>query len=142
MAQSGPGNPDSYGFSDDADIILRSSDNVDLYVIGAFLRHVSPVFKNMFALSGSDNNEKKDNLPVVPVSEDSGTLRLLLDIIYPYEEEPRLSSPVIAWKVSKAARKYLMNIIESKLKRHIANSKLIAEKPLTRRTLNTPIHKL
>ena len=34
------GNPNSYGFSDDADIILRSSDNVDFYVIGALLRYV------------------------------------------------------------------------------------------------------
>ncbi|KAM6497233.1 hypothetical protein JOM56_007706 [Amanita muscaria] len=105
----------SYGFSDDADIILRSSDNVDFYVISALLRYVSPVFKDMFALSGSDNNEKKDNLSVVP---------------YPYEQKPRLSSPSIAWKVSKAARKYMMDIIESKLKRQITNSQLIAEKPL------------
>ncbi|KAM6497231.1 hypothetical protein JOM56_007704 [Amanita muscaria] len=154
------GNPDSYGFSDDADIILRSSDNVDFYVISALLRYVSPVFKDMFALSGSDNNEKKDNLPVVPVAEDSETLCLLLDIIYPYEQKPRLSSPSITWKVSKAARKYLMNIIESKLKRQITNSKLIAEKPLSicaiaidleweevatnaaQRTLNTPLPEL
>ncbi|KIL69184.1 hypothetical protein M378DRAFT_157423 [Amanita muscaria Koide BX008] len=155
-----PANPNSYGFSDDADVILRSSDNVEFYVISALLRYVSLVFKHMFASSESGNDEKKDNLPVVPVAEDSETLCLLLDIIYPYQKKPQLSSPFIAWKVSKAAQKYLMNIIESKLKRHIANSKLIAEKPLSiyaiaidlgwegvaldaaRRTLTTPLQKL
>ncbi|KIL69183.1 hypothetical protein M378DRAFT_7888 [Amanita muscaria Koide BX008] len=155
-----PGNHYSYGFSDDADIILRSSDNVDFYVIGAFLRYVSLVFKHMFASSESDNDEKKDNLPVVPVAEDSETLCLLLDIIYPYKKKPQLSSPFIAWKVSKATQKYMIDMIESKLKRQIANSKLIAEKPLSmyaiaidlgweemaldaaRRTLTTPLQEL
>ncbi|KAM6497234.1 hypothetical protein JOM56_007707 [Amanita muscaria] len=152
-----PGNPDLYRYSDDADIVLRSSDGVDFYVISALLRYVSPVFKDMFSWSRSDNDEKKDNLPVVPVGEDSGTLRFLLDTIYPYEEEPRLPSPLIAWKVSKATQKYMMNTIENKLKRRIANSRLL---PLSiyaiaidleweevainaaRRTLNTPLQKL
>ena len=75
--------------SNDADVILRSQDNVDFRVIKLFLSYSSPFFKGMFDLpqsplpSAPDSNEMKDGLPIIIVSETSNTLDRLLRLCYP-----------------------------------------------------------
>ncbi|KIL69156.1 hypothetical protein M378DRAFT_157389 [Amanita muscaria Koide BX008] len=113
-----------------ADLILRSSDRVDFYVLGAFLRYVSPTFRTMFALNTGpgqvvDDNEKKDGYPVVCLAEDSNTLRLLLDSIYPSSEERCLHDVGLFWKAAKASQKYCMKIIEDKLRKRVLTSYLM-----------------
>ncbi|KAM6496650.1 hypothetical protein JOM56_007123 [Amanita muscaria] len=111
-----------------ADLILRSSDHVEFYVLGAFLRYVSPTFRTMFALNTGqavDDNEKKDGYPVVCVAEDSSTLRLLLDSIYPTAEERPLYDVGLFWKAAKASQKYCMKIIEDKLRKRVFASDLM-----------------
>ncbi|KAM6492694.1 hypothetical protein JOM56_012418 [Amanita muscaria] len=111
-----------------ADIVLRSSNHVDFYVLEAFLRYVSPTFRTMFALN---INEKKDGHPVVCVAEDNRTLRLLLDSIYPTSEERHLDDVGLFWKAAKASQKYCMEIIEDKLRKRIFASDLMKNKSLS-----------
>ncbi|KIL69205.1 hypothetical protein M378DRAFT_21413 [Amanita muscaria Koide BX008] len=146
-----------------ADIVLRTSDDVDFYVIGPFLRFVSPVFMDMYTLNhgpAAEENEKKDGRPLIRLEEDSRTLRLLLDTIYPYAKDPPLTDVSLFWKIGKASKKYIMDVIEEKLQLWIVSSDLIATSPLriyaiaidlgwegvameaARRTLQTPLEKL
>ncbi|KAM6492693.1 hypothetical protein JOM56_012417 [Amanita muscaria] len=103
-------------------------------ILGAFLRYVSPIFRTMFALNigqAVEDNEKKDGHPVVCVAEDSKTLRLLLDSIYPTSEERPLDDMGLFWKAAKASQKYCMKIIEDKLRKRIFASDLIKNNPLS-----------
>lgn len=71
----------------DADVILRSCDNVDFKVFKSFLSFSSPFFKDMFTLpqlpEGNNSSEIKDGLPVITVTEESKTLERLLLLCYP-----------------------------------------------------------
>ena len=102
-----------------ADVILRSSDNVDFRVFKLFLSLASPVFETMFGLpqpsEGANPDEGTDDgLPVVPVSEDSETLDALLRFCYPstLAEDPSLENFIFAAKVLEAAKKYSLDAIE------------------------------
>ncbi|KAK2462739.1 hypothetical protein APHAL10511_005257 [Amanita phalloides] len=115
-----------------ADIVLRSSDRVDFYVVKAFLRYVSPFFKDLFELDQefiTEEHEERKGLVVIPVMETSDTLRLLLDYIYPQETEPQLNDAALFLKSAKAAQKYCMEKIENKFKKRILDSSLMNSEP-------------
>ena len=115
-----------------ADTDIRTSDNVNFYVLGNFLCYVSQVFKDLFDLNRGaavEHNEKKDGYPVIPLLDDSATLRFLLDLIHPRIEERQLDNVTLFWNVSRAAKKYCMDIIEGKLRARILTSDLIDEEP-------------
>lgn len=73
----------------DADVIIRSSDNIDFRVFKLFLSFASPVFKDMFTLpqvtEGNNLDETKDGLPIVQVTEDGETLKNLFLLCYPVD---------------------------------------------------------
>ena len=102
-----------------ADIILRSSDNIDFRVFKLFLSLASPVFETMFGLpqpsEGADPDEEtKDGLPVVSVSEGSKTLDALLRFCYPstLAEDPSLDGFMFATEILEASKKYSLDAIE------------------------------
>ncbi|KAI9464709.1 hypothetical protein HD554DRAFT_2280652 [Boletus coccyginus] len=70
-----------------ADIILRSSDNINFRVFKLFLSLASPFFETLFDVprptQTSEDQEIKDGLAVVPVTEHSKTLDPLLRFCYP-----------------------------------------------------------
>jgi hypothetical protein len=69
-----------------ADLILRSSDNVDFRVFKSFLSFVSPFFQRMLTLPQSERpegNDQKDGLPVIPMAESSEVVNKLLNFCYP-----------------------------------------------------------
>ena len=73
---------------DDADIVLRSSDDVDYQLHKQILSVASPFFKDMFSLQQPTIKEKEKlvilegrNVPVIKVSEISYTLDSLFRII-------------------------------------------------------------
>lgn len=114
-----------------ADLILRSSDDVDFQVFKWILSDASDVFAGMFSLPpassvGSDVSTRSDDMrrssqiPVVPVTEDSNTLEALLRLCYPLCIVPDYDSfddikPVVA-----AAHKYQLDhalrILEPRMK--------------------------
>jgi hypothetical protein len=63
-----------------ADVILRSSDNVDFRTFRVLLSLASPVFETMFGLPQPGKN---DGLPVVSISEHSRTIETLLKLLDP-----------------------------------------------------------
>lgn len=72
--------------SPSADVILHTSDGVDFRVIKAILCLASPVFADMLHLKSRDSDLHPDDLPIVNVSEDSGTIANLLQVCYPVED--------------------------------------------------------
>ncbi|KAI0339871.1 hypothetical protein BDW22DRAFT_1360903 [Trametopsis cervina] len=66
--------------SDDADIILLSSDNIELRVHKLILGRASSVFHDMFTVPTTDHAK---GIQTVPVTEDGSTLTKLLQLCYP-----------------------------------------------------------
>ncbi|KAF8635045.1 hypothetical protein AX15_000581 [Amanita polypyramis BW_CC] len=138
--QANPGQPTSnvtdaekpFDSSAKADMILRSSDSVDFFVLKSFLSFVSSVFDDMFSLNrgvAAQGTDARNGLFIVPLTEDSVTLYNLLLLIYPYAKQP-IDEVAVIVKMARAARKYLMDEIDGKLRRSLTESKKMAEQPL------------
>ena len=69
----------------DADLIIRSSDQVDFHVHQSNLGMASVAFEDMFTISGPSHREQGQKKPVVNLTEDSKTLHRLLTMCYPIE---------------------------------------------------------
>ncbi|KAL6300880.1 hypothetical protein BKA93DRAFT_501364 [Sparassis latifolia] len=99
-----------------ANIILRSSDNIDFCVHSVILSEASPFFKDMFSLqqpivdrTKSNNTvEYRDGRPVITVGEDSRTLDGLLRLCYPITD-PELKDLLLVRPMLEAALKYQMD---------------------------------
>jgi hypothetical protein len=82
-----------------ADVILRSSDNIDFRGFKMFLSYASPVFKDIFTLpqvsTGDNRNEMRDGLPIIPVGEERKTLESLLLLCYPMTAVDHLASKTL-----------------------------------------------
>ncbi|KAI6149634.1 hypothetical protein BKA82DRAFT_920659 [Pisolithus tinctorius] len=115
-----------------ADVILRSSDDVDFRVFKLFLSLASPFFETLFDFPQpseemSTDVEFKDGLPIVPVSEDSKTLDPLLRFCYPctLSEDPVLEDFRDVVNVLEAAKKYSLNGIERTVCKSLFNPKIL-----------------
>ena len=119
-----------------ADIILRSSDNIDFRVFKLFLSLASPFFETLFDIPQPDEEieaqEIRDGLPVIPVTEDSKTLDALLRFCYPctLADDPKLEVLKDAVDVLEAARKYSLDVIEMKARKAIVSPKILEVEPL------------
>ncbi|KAI6149635.1 hypothetical protein BKA82DRAFT_161565 [Pisolithus tinctorius] len=120
-----------------ADVILRSSDDVDFRVFKLFLSLASPFFETLFDLPQpseemSTDVEMKDGLPVIPVSEDSKTLDPLLRFCYPctLAEDPALEDFRDVINVLEAAKKYSLDAIEQTVCKSLFNPKILEENSL------------
>jgi len=112
--------------------VLRSSNNVHFYVLGAFLRYVSPTFRDLFSLgkgSAESGNEIKDGHPVIPLTEDDRTIRCLLSIIYPSIDEPDLVDGRLLIKVWRMAEKYDMDMVVAKVQKHLLKDQWMKDQP-------------
>jgi BTB/POZ domain len=67
----------------DANLIIRSSDNVNFRVHKSLLAMVSPFFKDLLSLPQPSDGEIIDGLPVVQLPECSELLMCLISILYP-----------------------------------------------------------
>ncbi|KAG1880580.1 hypothetical protein C8R48DRAFT_829897 [Suillus tomentosus] len=119
-----------------ADVILRSADGVEFRVFKLFLSLASPFFETLFGLpqapDGASDQEMKDGLAVIAVSEDSKTLDSFLRFCYPstLAEDPSLDNLTEALSVLAAARKYSLDLIERKVCQALANPKVLETEPL------------
>ncbi|KAJ8590987.1 hypothetical protein M405DRAFT_765635, partial [Rhizopogon salebrosus TDB-379] len=119
-----------------ADVILRSADGVDFRVFKLFLSLASPFFETMFDLpqapDGSSDQEMKDGLAVIAVSEDSKTLDLFLKFCYPstLAEDPSLEDLTDILSVLAAAKKYSLDLIERKVSQALVNPKVLETESL------------
>lgn len=101
-----------------ADLILRTADLVDFRVHSQILAQASPFFATMLALPQPTFPEASANVPstdasppVVPVSEDSATLELLLRLVYPIRKaRVQMDDPQKMVPALHAAMKYEMEL--------------------------------
>ena len=119
-----------------ADIILRSSDNINFRVFKLFLSLASPFFETLFNIpqpaEENGDQEVRDGLAVIPVTEDSKTLDALLRFCYPCTlvDDPKIEVLKDVMDVLEAARKYSLDAIEKKTRQVIANPKILEAEPL------------
>lgn len=88
----------------DADMIIRSSDDVYFRVHRMFLKKASPVFADMFLLPALDDAVQPET---VPVAEDGKTLEALLRLCYP-TGDPRVTNIDEITKLFTVCEKYQM----------------------------------
>ncbi|VDC02995.1 unnamed protein product [Peniophora sp. CBMAI 1063] len=97
----------------DADVILRSSDNVDFRSYRIALKLASPIFETMFALPtpqrGSGGDEQKDGIAVVCMAENEKALRMLLSLCHANVEMALDTLDDIATAVQLASKFELQN---------------------------------
>ena len=125
---------------DDADVILRSSDQVIFHVYSVILSISSPFFKSMFSLPQPDPTsicEKQK--PVVDLAENSKTIAALLTLIYPPQlDEIEKVDPVVTQPESLddmidtflAAKKYDMAAVSQRLIQQFSKSKVVRDNPV------------
>jgi hypothetical protein len=101
------------------DVILRSSDNVDFYVMKTFLAFSSPdVFAPMFTLPQAQHDiPSPSGLHIVPVAEDSKPLRILLLYCYPLDLQDEASDIEDIARAVFAARKYAMDFAATRIEK-------------------------
>ncbi|KAF8502675.1 hypothetical protein F5888DRAFT_1576379, partial [Russula emetica] len=108
-----------------ADVILQSSDLVNLRVHRSVLATSSPFFSDMFSLPQPPNGTAPDELPVVHVSEDAVVLNSLISMMYPVPPEtPNSSDDSLA--LVAAAAKYDMDTVRSSIREEISRKRLFS----------------
>jgi BTB/POZ domain len=114
-----------------ADVIIRSSDDVDFYVMKGLLALSSPdSFETMFSLPQAENIQSQGGLQIVPVTEESRTLRALLLSCYPQGICDETSDGDDIAKAILAAQKYAMDVAEKVLMQTLLSHPVLVEKPL------------
>ena len=123
-----------------ADVILRSSDKepVDFRVYKLLLSLASPFFTELFSLPQTSNPSISDEcrdpggLPIIQMTEDRETLRLLLSLCFPVSVSklPRFSSLQEIQKVIEAAFKLEMEGLQMYLRTELISLRFIEAQPL------------
>ena len=123
-----------------ADVILRSSDKepVDFRVYKLLLSLASPFFSELFNLpqtsapSASDEFQDPCGLPIIQMTEDRETLRLLLSLCFPVSisKLPHFSSLQEIQKVIEAACKLEMEGLQRYLRTELIALRFIEAQPL------------
>lgn len=121
-----------------ADVILRSSDKepVDFRVHKLLLSLASPFFSEIFDLpqpsSPSDESRDPGGLPIIQMTEDRETLRLLLSLCFPVSVSklPHFSSLQELQKVIEATFKFEMEGLQRHLRAELIALRFIEAQPL------------
>ena len=111
----------------DLTVILRSSDDIDFFVLKSILAKVSVVFRDMFDLpnaapevsSPPESDYQRHGLPIIRVTETSSTLSIILRFCYPVEN-PDLSNLKDLRLYLEARRKYMIEAFDQTIKDALA----------------------
>ncbi len=115
--------------TDNVDLVIRTADNVDFFVLSALLSLQSPSSFFRHALKDSRHTEEREGLPVLDVKEDSQTFRNILGFCYPYVA-PKVESAKQIQEVGMALDKYCMDRAMERLVQAVLASSVIREQPL------------
>jgi len=115
----------------DADLILRTADDVEFRVHKLTMRMASEIFEEMFRLgyAAAPSEDDAYGIPVVRVTEHSSIIDPLLRIIYP-TQNPVLDVPTTACEVLRASLKYEMEVAMTFAQRVLMDPKVAAKDPL------------
>ncbi|KAJ8701081.1 hypothetical protein PTI98_004044 [Pleurotus ostreatus] len=95
----------------EADIILRSSNNVNFHVYSVVLKLASPIFRDMFSIP---QPATQTETPVVEMEEDSTTLDIMLRLCYP-GPDPRVTTLARLTSILRVAEKYDLDGVVEKM---------------------------
>jgi hypothetical protein len=121
---------------DAADIIIRSSDGMHFRMIKLLLSLVSPIFKDLFNLPRSTEeegiDETKDGLPIVDLTEKSGTIKNILSFCYPaiYNGDVGLETLSEVSALLEAMQKYEMGEIRKVVAQRLTKPRFLEQNPL------------
>ena len=114
-----------------ADLILRSTDLVDFYVLEDLVRAASHSSSSDAPFPfGIANGETANGRTIINVAENSQVLRHLLSFIYHISDELDIKNCQLFVQVVLAARRYGITIIETRLQKQAAASPLISKEAL------------
>ncbi|KDQ61494.1 hypothetical protein JAAARDRAFT_150224 [Jaapia argillacea MUCL 33604] len=146
MSQTEPSGPLVYldaptPFNDvGADVILRTSDNIDFRTFKSILSLASPFFRSMFnlpqpnigghdgAMVGGLTGEIKDGLPVITLTEPSEVIELMLTFCYPVRN-PVLDTLEETVQLWETARKYDMEELIQWVGERLVDQRFLEEEP-------------
>ncbi|KAK0501000.1 hypothetical protein EDD18DRAFT_1348441 [Armillaria luteobubalina] len=114
--------------TDSVDLVIRTADNVDFFVLSVLLSLKSPssFFRSVLA---NRHTEERDGLPVLDVKEDSETFRIVLQLCYP-STPPQIKSVEQLVAVGKTLDKYCMDHAMQRFLQISNAPSLIREQPL------------
>ncbi|KAK0224704.1 hypothetical protein EDD85DRAFT_858822 [Armillaria nabsnona] len=115
--------------TDSVDLVIRTADNVDFFVLSGLLSLKSPSSFFRHVLQSNQHTEERDSLPVLDVKEDSVAFRIILLLCYPYGP-PEIKSVEQLVAVGKALGKYCMDDAWKRFVQTLIASSLIKEQAL------------
>lgn len=125
-----------YPFDDmDANVVLRSKDNVDFRVHGLLLSMSSRYFRDILRLDQPNDTEsppEETRDDIIVVDETNITLRKLLAYCYPHSlvSEPVFDQAEGLYDVLRAAGKYGMDGLEKRLRMVLREPRFMEKMPL------------
>lgn len=118
----------------DADIIIRTFDNVEFATYKVLLSLASPGFKSAFRLPQPKNAEHSSNFPdahVINVAEDSETMERILRFCYPCPiEDPILETLEVVVMMIEATRRFEMQEVQSRVLKQLISPRFVEREPL------------
>lgn len=104
--------------SPDAEVCLRSADNFNFFVHKPILRRISSIFDDILSLPQPTLGETVCSRPVIQMSEEAVSVRLLLLFCYPrtFCDEPVITSIEDIKRVAGLADKYDIDFLHQKAK--------------------------
>ncbi|THH05705.1 hypothetical protein EW145_g4597 [Phellinidium pouzarii] len=111
----------------DADVVLRTSDNVQFRVYHHILSEASPFFKDLFSLPQGDLADSTV-APIVDVSESAEVMEGILRLIYP-KQDPVINSLDELSPLLAAATKYDIVRATETLRRLLVSPRFVEKEP-------------
>ncbi|KAK0466007.1 uncharacterized protein EV420DRAFT_1474819 [Desarmillaria tabescens] len=115
--------------TDSIDLVIRTADNVDYFVLSGLLSLRSPSSFFRHVLQANQHTEERDGFPILDVKEDSETFRMILLLCYPYSS-PEIKTVEQFVVVGKALTKYCMDHAWERFVKVVIASPLIREQAL------------
>ncbi|SJL13590.1 uncharacterized protein ARMOST_17036 [Armillaria ostoyae] len=115
--------------ADSVDLVIRTADNVDFFVLSGLLSLRSPSSFFRHVLQSNRHTEERDGFPVLEVKEDSDTFQTILLLCYPHVD-PQIESIKKLVAVRIALEKYCMDYAIGRFEQVVIASTLIKEQAL------------
>lgn len=115
--------------TDNVDLVIRTADNVDFFVLSGLLSLRSPSSFFRQVLRGNTNTEERDGFPILEVKENSDIFRTILLFCYPYDT-PEIKSVQQILELGAVLDKYCMDHATERFIAAVLASSVIREQPL------------
>ncbi len=116
--------------TDSVDLVIRTADNVDFFVLSGLLSLRSPSSFFRHVLQGNRYTEEKDGFPVFRVEELSTTLRFILLLCYPNGHPACIKTIEDVSVIGDALEKYCMDYATERFENIVNASALIRDQAL------------